>query len=54
MEEPLNVESCLKKANEYLALAQGTSDDTLRAEFLKMADELMKLARTLSDEQNSP
>ena len=54
MDRPLTVEFCLKKANEYFALAEKTQNDTLRTECLKMADELMQLARTLSAEPNSP
>jgi hypothetical protein len=53
MDGPLTVEYCLKKANEYLARAENMQDGALRKECLKMADELMELARTLSAQPNS-
>ena len=45
-----SAEECLSKAQEYISLAQGTSDDTLRKQYLLIAKELTELAALLDAE----
>ncbi len=49
-------EDFLRQAGEYLQLAEGSSDETLRRQYLKIAGELTLLAAALetkSDSENS-
>jgi hypothetical protein len=43
-------EECLSKAQEYVSLAEGTSDASLRNQYLLLAKELTELAALLDAE----
>jgi hypothetical protein len=51
VDEPLTTEGCLSRAQEYIALAQNTSDDHLRNHLLLLAKELTELAEILDRER---
>jgi hypothetical protein len=47
VDELLAVAECLSKAQEYISLAQATSDATLRRQYLLITKELIEIAAKL-------